>query len=299
MKRVDSPAPDHLDDALELAEILRPAWPEMQSGLRESGVPLNDGEEEAEAEPGSAEPGAEAPEEDQPAAEEEESFTDSYNPDELSDEARPVYEAAYKKLHADYTKKRMSDAEAVRNAKEAQLIVEGLLDPNRRGSIAEALGLQLAQEEAEEQLLDEFDDPNERIDALQSELARRDELAQATQRMQEENAHVTQQIERLEDDLNLDEIGLPFTDDELGMLYLYAEEFRDAEGNPDVRAAHKVLDSLAANHVRRAAEIRKRAPRRMGNGSAAQRQVDLSTEEARVDAGVRAAQQLLAERSST
>lgn len=34
----------HLDDALELADLLRPSWPGMDRELRASGVPLNDGD---------------------------------------------------------------------------------------------------------------------------------------------------------------------------------------------------------------------------------------------------------------
>ncbi len=36
--------PKHLDEAVELADLLRPTWPLMSRQLRESGVPLNEGE---------------------------------------------------------------------------------------------------------------------------------------------------------------------------------------------------------------------------------------------------------------
>lgn len=300
MERVDSPAPAHLDDALELAEILRPAWPEMQDEVRRTAAFLNDGEEDAEAGEGQPSPEVEhSPEGEQAGSEDQEpSFLDGYDFGDLPEEARPVADAALRKLSAAYTRQRQQDTEVVRTAKEAQLIVDGLMDPQRAPSIAQALGLQLAQQ-AEEEVFDEYEDPNDRIDRLEAERAHEQQVSQATHRAQQENQHVTQQIESLEDGLNLDEIGMPFDDDELGLLYLYADEFRDAEGNPDVRSAHRVLDSIATSHFKRMAEIRRRAPRVPGKGSAADREVDLSTEEARVDAGVRAAQQLLASRSST
>lgn len=45
---IDTNTPPHLDDALALADLLRPSWGPMQRALRLSGVPLNDGEDEDE-----------------------------------------------------------------------------------------------------------------------------------------------------------------------------------------------------------------------------------------------------------
>lgn len=43
LARKDDMPEQHLADVLELADIYRPSWSEMQHKLRESGVPLNDG----------------------------------------------------------------------------------------------------------------------------------------------------------------------------------------------------------------------------------------------------------------
>lgn len=274
----DSPAPAHISDALELAELLRPSWPALREEVHKTAAFLNEGEEEEE------QPGGDQPSPDdehsqtgnQPGGEEEEvpDFLSTYDLGDVPEEARPVAEAAVKRLQAAYTKQRQEDTQAVREAQQAQLIVDGLADPQRAPAILDALGIAPGAEEEEED--DLFADPNDRIDALEAELAQRDELVQAESRVRAENAHVTQQIESLED-----ELGAEFTDEEIGLLYMLADENRDAQGNPDVKAAHTVLDAVASTAQQRLIASKKRAPRRMGRGAAADRQVDLTNPEKR------------------
>lgn len=279
------PAPAHIGDALELAGLLRRSWPAMQHELRESGVPLNDElEDEEEGEDQSSLDDEHPQDGDQPDDEDAEaSFLDAYDLGEVPEEARPVAEAAVKRLQAAYTKQRQSDTEAVREAQQAQLIVDGLADPQRAPAILQALGVstEIGEEEDDEFA---FADPNDRIDALEAELRQRDQLAEAEGRVQAENALVTEQIEALEDELQAE-----FTDEEVGLLYMYASEYRDAQGNPDVKAAHKVLDAIAATAQQRLIKSKGRAPRRMGKGAVADRQVDRDNPQERRAAMERAA----------
>lgn len=283
-----SPAPVHIGDALKLADLLRPSWPVMQRELRESGVPLNDGEEDEEDEVQPSPDDEHSPDGNQPGGEEEEvsaDFLDTYDLGDVPEEARPVAEAAVKRLQSAYTKQRQQDTQAVREAQQAQLIVDGLADPLRAPAILQALGVNPTGEFDEEEDDEFFADPNDRVDALEAQLAQRDQIAQAEERARAENTQVTQQIEKLEDDLQTE-----FTDDEIGLLYMYADEYRDAGGNPDVAAAHKVLDAIASTAQQRLIKAKGRAPRRMGKGAVADRQVDLNNPEKRRAAMERAAE---------
>lgn len=282
----DVPAPARLDDALELAEILRSTWPEMQAEVRRTAAFLNDGEEpEAGAEEQPSSGDEHSPnEENQPTdGDEESSFLDDYDLGDVPEEARPVAEAAVKRLQSAYTKQRQQDTQAVREASEAQSVVEALTDPQRAPAVLQALYPDQAraildafgpEAGAEEEFA--FDDPNDRIDALEAQLRQRDEVAQAEDRVRAENAFVTEQINALED-----ELGTEFTEDEIGLLYMYADEYRDARNRPDVKAAHKVLDGIVATAQQRLIKSKGRAPRRMVKGAAADRQVDLSNPEQR------------------
>jgi hypothetical protein len=204
----------------------------------------------------------------------ESSFLDDYDLGDVPEEARPVAEAAIKRLNAAYTRQRQQDAQVVRDAQQSQQIVDGLLDPQTRTGVAEALGLELTQEE-EAELDDEFGvDPNERIDALEQRLAQKEQLSAAEARTQAENGYVTEQIAGLEQKL-----GSEFSDEEIELLYLLADEHRDQKGAPDVESAYRILDAVGAG--KRAKPKPKPKVRRMGGGSAGERQADLSDEEER------------------
>lgn len=273
-----APAPATIDTIRDLAVALEPTWPSREeiaktdplglTAMAEGDEPAGGGggEEEQPAEP--TEPGAEAGG-DQPGGEEPEAFTDAYNPDELPEEARPVYEAAYKRLQADYTKKRQTDSEQVREAQAAQRIVEGLQDPQRAPAILQALEVPVGEEDEFD--LSEFEepDPNQRISALEEQLAHRDEQTQAQAQVQAENRFVGEQIAALEDELDTE-----FTDDEIGLLYMYADEYRDEQNAPDVKAAHRVLDAIATTAQQRLVKGKAAAPRRIGQGTAARAKLD-------------------------
>ncbi len=266
------PAPDTIDTIRDLAVALEPTWPSREEVAATDPLGLTAMAEEGEGEdqPGDAPDTGTEEGGDQPGGDEAEAFTDAYNPDELPDEVRPVYEAAYKRLQSDYTKKRQTDAEQVREAQAAQRIVEGLQDPQTAPAILQAIGVPLGEEDDEFDLSEfEETDPNERITALEQQLAQRDELSQQQAAVQAENQYVGEQIAALEDELDVE-----FTDDEIGLLYIYADEHRDEQNAPDVKAAHKVLDNIATVAQQRLVKGKLKAPRRVGQGAAADRKVE-------------------------
>jgi hypothetical protein len=293
MRVDDSPAPAHLDDALELAEILRPTWSAISEENRKTARFLNEGEEGAKTDgdqpsPDDADSQVENNGDD---AGDEASFLDAYDLGEVTDpQARATAEAYIKRVGAGYTRQRQQDTQAVRKAKEAEAILDGLLDPERQTGVAQALGLTLAQAEAlTDDFADEFVDPNDRIDALEQQLSQQQEVTAAERRAQAENAYVTEQVQTLESKL-----GAEFVDEEVEALYLFADENRDEKGAPDVEAANRLLDAVVAARMARASKPRPRAPRRPGQGSAGERQVDLDDPEKRLEAGLAAARSVLA-----
>ncbi|HEX6456237.1 MAG TPA: hypothetical protein VF009_06925 [Solirubrobacterales bacterium] len=276
-----APAPGTLDTIRDLAVALESTWPSREEVAATDPLGLTAMAEEGEVQEqptDSPEPGAEVGG-DQPGGEEPEAFTDAYNPDDLPDEVRPVYEAAYKRLQSDYTKKRQTDAEQVREAQAAQRIVEGLQDPQRAPAILQALEVPTGEEDEFD--LSEFEepDPNERINLLEAQLAQQAEMSQQQAAVQAENRYVGEQIAALEDELDVE-----FTDDEIGLLYMYADEYRDENNAPDVKAAHRVLDAIATTAQQRLVKGKAGAPRRMGQGTAARTKVDLKDPNQRLKA---------------
>lgn len=289
MVRSDAPAPAHLDDALELAEILRPTWSAISEENRKTARFLNEGEDkggEDDIEP--SPDGGHSPDGNQAGGEEpESSFLDDYDLGDVPAEARPTAEAAVKRLNAAYTKRRQQDAQVVREAEQSQLIVNGLLNPETQAAVAEKLGLQLAQEEAEAELEDdEFDFRDPRVDGLLAQQEQDRQVTAAVERERAENTYVTEQISKIETRLQKEysNPNIEFSDEEIELLYLLADEHRDQNNVPDVESAYRILDSAGASIGARGPKPRRQAPRRVGGGKAGEQTVDLSDEEARQEA---------------
>lgn len=298
--RQDQPADSPLGDVLSLARAEEQLWPELAAQARSQGLVCM--AEEEEPEPGEEEsptPDAENPDDPDNQGEEEPSFLDDYDLGEVPPEARSTVEAYVKRLSGAYTKQRQQDTQAVREAENAKTIVEALHDPELAPIVLQRLGIQAAAaaEDDEELEWEEGDgpDPNQRIDELRAELAERDQLAQQEQLVKAENAYVTEQIEHLEEELKAE-----FSDEELEVLYVLAEENRDGNGAPDVKAAHRIMEGLGASVQRRVAKQKLGAPRGVGRGKAGTRQVDLTKEtpEERRQRMAEAAEAVVASRES-
>jgi len=275
----DQPQDSTLNDILSLARAEESLWPELEAQARSQGLicMAEDDEEPVTGEVENPTPDDEHPQNgDQPGAEEEEvpDFLGAYDLGDVPPEARPVAEATVKRLTAAYTKQRQEDTQAVRNAQAWQEVVEGLQDPELAPGIAQRLGLQLGDVEDDEiDLGFEDHDPHERIDLLEGQLAERDQLDQARQLVAQENNSVADQLEELEKTLDMD-----FSEEEVANLYMLADEHRNAQGEPDLKAALKVHEGTVAAAQQRIAKAKLKAPLRMARGRAGTRQVDLKKE---------------------
>jgi hypothetical protein len=236
-----------------------------RSGLVNEAPEPGGGEEGGEPTPG---PEGEAPE----GAEGEESFTD-FDLDSLDGDARRAAEAAEKRMQADYTRKTQEAAQRVTEAEQYQAIVEGLEDPQRAPEILRILGWDLEDEGQEElPLEEEFEPRDPRVDQLEQRLAERERMDEIRQEEQAEDQSIAEQIESAETELEH-----KFSEEEIGFLYLYADEYRDEQGNPNVKAAIDLLEGIVSSRQQSWIETKK-APRRLRQGKPANREVDLSTE---------------------
>jgi hypothetical protein len=222
----------------------------------------------------------EAPETDQPTGGDEESFTDSYNPDELPEEARGAYEEAYKRLQGAYTQKTQTLAEERREAETATQIINALRNPNpqlRAATLAhlgidERAALEMYGYQAEEQEPDEFTDPEDRIARLEQTLAQRQQAEQAQQQEAAVTDYIAEQIEALEG-----KVDREFEKEEQQFLDAYARQFA-RNGVPDVEGAYKLLDNIGKSREKAVLDPKRNVPRVPGNGKSASRTVDLSKE---------------------
>jgi hypothetical protein len=221
------------------------------------------------------------------------SFLDAYDLGEVDDpQARAVAESFVKRVNAGYTRQRQEDTQAIRDAQQAQTIVDGLMDPRSQAEVARLLGLQLAQEEADDELDEDFELRDPRYDALKAEFDQDRSVRLAEQRQQLENQYITGEVWAIEQ-----ELGVEFSEDELDALEALVEQVRDQNGAPDVRGAFRILDAAGSAYHTRASKPRPpkpRAPRRPGGGSAGERTVDLSDPEARREVMLAAARHLRA-----
>jgi len=277
--RQDQPkALAHLDDVLELARREEPAWPAQQHELRRSGALLNEAGTEATGKEGEPPPDDDhSGKEPEPGEEGKEPESERFTDFDLSTienpEARRAAEAAEKRLQADYTRKTQTVAEKAREAEQYQAIVEGLEDPQRAPEILRILGWDLDDAEefaAGEEFLEP--DPNERVDRLEQQLAEREHMDQIRSQEVAEDRSIAEQIESLEN-----EMDHKFSEEEIGFLYLYADEYRDEQGAPNVKAAIDLLEGIVSSRQQQWLESKK-APRRLRPGKPATREVDLSTE---------------------
>lgn len=217
----------------------------------------------------------EAPQTDQPTADQEESFTDSYNPEELPEDARAAYEAAYKRLQGDYTRKTQSISQERQEAERAQQVLQALSNPETAPDVLRALGYELEAEEAEES----FAGPEDQIAQLKGEIDQlRQERQQETQTAAEEN-ELIEQIEGLEQ-----QAGREFTDKEIRLL-------SGRENAP--QALHNLLEEIVSERQKAFVESKK-APRAATPGTPASKAADLSTEQGRLAAMQAAAEAALA-----
>jgi hypothetical protein len=204
-----------------------------------------------------------APEaEDQPAGDAEESFVDSYNPNDVPEEARPQLEAAYKQLQAAYTEKTQGLAKERQEAEQAREIVQALADPTRAPEVLKFFGLELEPDQEE----DDFPlDPDERLDQMEANFAQWQQQQAEAQQAAAAEDELIKEIEGLEG-----AAGREFTEKEIRVL-------SGRESDPKV--LHGLMEEIRGEDKKQWEEdLRKgkTAPRRPGSGTPASKAVDLS-----------------------
>lgn len=202
----------------------------------------------------------------------EESFTDSYNPDELPEEARAAYDSAYKRLQADYTRKTQEVSEQRREAEQAQQLVSALRNPTTQAQALSMLGLELEGEGDDEY---GYKDPDERIDKLEQMLQERERETQESKQMEAEANHIDSELGRLS---KAD--GRDLENNEVELIVSYALANRLGDGTPNVEAGYRQLQALYSEAQKRHIESKRNAPA-PGIGSAAEDKWQLDTEEGR------------------
>jgi len=208
----------------------------------------------------------EAPEADQPEASSEDSFTESFNPDDLPEAAKEAYEAAYKRLQGDYTRKRQADSQRVRELEEAITRLSQAIPQD--------------DDDADEYDFDddEYADPDDRLDRIEQLLAARQEQEQAQALQEAEEEYVANQISDLED-----RTGQEFNERETEILFNLAtsDAFRAEDGEPGIEAAYELFEQIQKD-AREKYVSSKQAPR-IPSGQAAEKQYNLDTPEGRRD----------------
>ena len=220
----------------------------------------------------------EAPETDQPTVTEEESFTDSYNPNEVPEEALPQLEAAYKQLQSAYTQKTQGLAEVRREAEQAQQLQDALRDPQVAPMVLKQLGY------TEKEILEMFGyqpeedddlppDETERLDRLEQSLSQREAAEQAAQQEEAVTDYIAEQIEALEK-----EAGREFDVEEHQLLDTFARANADQQGYPNVKGGYGLLSGILSNREKALLDPKRTTARPPGNGGSGSRTVDLSKE---------------------
>lgn len=220
----------------------------------------------------------EAPETDQPTGGEE-SFTDSYNPADLPEEARGAYEDAYKRLQGDYTRK-TQEISGIRQRAEAadqyEQVVRALQNPQTRAEALSQFGIDLVDEEPEEDLFADEPDLASEVANLKQIIAEQQEAQQRTQFEEQILDHVSGEIAQIEE-----EVGQQFSADTHKTLDALARSLYWDGEQPDVKKAYETLSSVGKEQAKAILEAKKNAPRRPGAGAPGSKAADLTNKEER------------------
>lgn len=212
----------------------------------------------------------EAPDtEDQPGN--EDSFTESYNPNAVPEEARPQLEAAYKQLQADYTRKTQEVAGTAQEAAELREFAEAMQDPATRDAILEQqFGYQFEDEGAGEEYLDPEEELAARVEQLEGHLTQQQQAQLVDQQENELTDYVAEEIENLEKSQGND---FEFSKEELAFISTYAHTHPAQNGAPDVRGANDALNKILDQRKQGWIDSKK-SGRRISQGTAATKTVE-------------------------
>lgn len=207
---------------------------------------------------GGAEDEPEADESDTPDAPEpetEDGTRDEPDAPDTPDESQVDYEQRYNDLRPEYDR-----------SQQVLAALQGRHGPDAQAEVAEALGLQQGEETEPD---DEYDDPEERIERLESYLAEQEQYAERDALQQAEAHWLTDNLSQLEK-----KEGVELSDDERDIIKAVATANRFEDDQPDIEGAYKRHVAAAeAQHKRYLAS--KQAPK-VGVGTAGQKKIDLS-----------------------
>lgn len=207
----------------------------------------------------------EAPAGDQPSGEQD-SFTESYDPNSVPEEARPQLEAAYKQLQADYTRKRQEEAGAVQEAQELREFAEAMQDPATRDAILEQqFGYEFDDGEPEE-YLDPEDELRARLEQVEGSLTQQQQEYAQEQQSAQAMDEIAEGIEALENSWG---DGYEFKGKTLKAIQAYAE-VHGPDAIPEIgEAMREIAEENKQNWIKS-----KSSPRRTSQGTAAQKTVE-------------------------
>lgn len=274
-----------LDEAVELAEILRPSWKPTNARL------IN--EEQG------GDPGTEDPEGGQPGDGQEEPVTlDSFDPQQIPEDVTPEWLIQrHKEMTGDYTRKTQgipSEAER-QEAEEARRIVDALTNEATQAQMLAAMGI--APPQPEPQYNEEFLTEEDRLERMQQELEETRgqftsflQQQQTVQEEQRQNEGLAAQMIELEDSVAKRE----FSDEEFDLITSLAYQRPNAKGEPDAKAAYDLLSGAVTRNRDAWVGRRKATPRRMASGTPASEMVDNIDPEQRRANMLRAAEELQA-----
>lgn len=197
----------------------------------------------------------------------EDTATQEAAPEGTPAEAADPFEKRYNDLRPEYdrTTQRLSQYEQ---------LVDHLQDPEYQAEALEALGLQLAEEERDEDDDWDEDDPSERIEQMENYL---EQQSQAAYQAQQEDA----MLDRVEEGVDaLQKEHGEFDDEELELLLDAAEANPDDDGIPDVKYAYELLTKVA--DARREKYLASKKGTQLPGGQAAVEDVDIDDEQARI-----------------
>lgn len=199
----------------------------------------------------------------------------------------------HRDLRADYTRKTQAlaeqrkqveaELEKAQQAQQAQAILAAARDPEhpQHRQALDYLGLEVDDED------DDFEPDSgleRRLAALEAQRQQDSQRFAESQKQAQREALI---LERFDDARN--KVGRDFDESELRFLLAYAESNPDEQGHPDVDAAVEQLKLLYGGEQKRWTSSKK-APRTPGGGTPAERDVDITDQDARLAEATRIAE---------
>lgn len=219
----------------------------------------------------------EAPDTGQATTGEEESFIDSFNLNDVPEDARPHVEALQKQWQSTYSSKRQAERQELdeirREAEQARQFQAAIQNPQTRAAVLQQFGIEMVDDEDE--LPDEEPDLYDRLERVEGQLTQREQAEQQARQQEAVTDFVAEQIESLEKSEDRE-----FDAKEHQLLDAYAKAFPTPEGYPNVKGAYELLTGIVSERQKAWVESKK-APRRPANGTPASQAADLSNPETR------------------